>query len=237
MQTKTLVASDLMTREVVTAPPTMPVNILAQVLAQRGISAVPVVDGAGQVLGIVTEADLLRRLASAEDPKRGWLSQVLSSQDRQAERYARTHGRTVGDIMTTDVVAVDEGASAEHIAHLLEERGLKRVPVLRQGKLVGLVSRADLLRAVLDPPSSIKAETETEDDRILRAIEDERGRQPWSEGAFVFADVRNGVVRLYGVVRSDEIRKGMCVLANRVEGVKRVVDEMNVTAGVMMPGL
>jgi len=237
MQTKTLSARDLMTRDVLTAPPTTPVNILAQMLAQHGISAVPIVDEVAQVLGIVTEADLLRRLASAEDPKKGWLAQVMSSQDRQAERYARTHGRIAGDIMTTDVVSVDEEASAAHIAHLLEEKGVKRVPVLRQGRLIGLVSRADLLRAVLDPPASIKAETETEDERILRSIEDERTRQPWSDGAFVFADVRNGVVRLYGVARSDEIRKGLCVLARRVEGVKRVVDEMSVTAGVMMPGL
>jgi CBS domain len=86
------------------------------------------------------------------------------------------------------------------VAHVLEEKRLKRVPVLRQGRLVGLVSRADLLKALLDPPATIKADTKIEDERILRAIEVERGRQPWSEGAFVFVDVRDGVVRLYGIV-------------------------------------
>lgn len=237
MQTQPLLAKDLMTRDVLTVPPSLPVNVLARMLTQRGVSAVPVVSETGHVLGIVTEADLLRRLASAEDPKKGLLAQILSSQNRQAARYARTHGRTAGDVMTTEVYAVEEDTSAAHIAHLLEEKGIKRVPVLRQGKLVGLVSRTDLLQAVLDPPPSIKAEAGTEDEQILRALEDERGRQPWSNGAFVFADVTDGVVRLYGIVRSEEIRRGMCVLAQRIEGVKRVIDEMNVTSGVMMPGL
>jgi CBS domain-containing protein len=237
MQTQPLVAKDLMTREVLTVPPTMPVTVLARMLAERCISAVPVVDDRAQLVGIVTEADLLRRLASGEDRKRGWLAQLLSNQSRQAERYARTHGRTVGDIMTTDVAVVDANTSAEHIAHLLEERRIKRVPVLQEGRIVGLVSRADLLRAVLDPPASLKPETESEDERILRVLEEERGRHPWSDGAFVFADVRNGVVRLYGIARSDEIRKGMCVLAQRAEGVTKVIDEMSVSTGVLMPGL
>ncbi|SHK30628.1 BON domain-containing protein [Roseomonas rosea] len=237
MTSKTPTARDLMTPDVLSVPPDMPVAVLARMLAERHLSAVPVTDTHGHVLGIVSEADLLRRLAGEEDLPRGWLAQLISNPSREAGRYARTHGRRVSEVMTPDVVAVEEDATAAHVAHLLEEKHIKRVPVLRKGRLVGIVSRADLLRAVLDMPPAVRGESETEDERIFRALEDERARQPWSDTAFVFAHVENGIVRLYGLVRSEEIRKAMVVLAERIEGVKEVKDEMSIQGGVLMPGL
>lgn len=237
MSGKTLTARDLMTPDVVSVRPDMPVAVLARMLSERHLSAVPVTDAHGHLLGIVSEADLLRRLAGAEDPQRGWLAQLFSSPSREAGRYARTHGRRVSEVMTPGAVTVEEDATAAHIAHLLEEKGIKRVPVLRKGRLVGIVSRADLLRAVLESPSALSGEAETEDERIFRALEEERTRQPWSDTAFVFAHVENGILRLYGLVRSEEIRKAMVVLAERIEGVKGVKDEMSVQGGVLIPGL
>ena len=228
-------ARDLMTKEVVTVPPATPATSLARLLTDRGISAAPVTDPGGRLLGIVTEADLLRRLAGAEDKPAGWLRKFFSNPDRQAERYAKTHGMEARDVMTEEVIAVEPDATAEHCARVMEERGIKRLPVLQGGRLVGIVSRADLLRAVLEPPAKIGAEERERDARIRAALREEMRAQPWAGGLDAFADVRDGVVTLRGFVRSDEVRRGLRVLAARIEGVERVEDCME-DAPLPMPG-
>ena len=229
-------ARDLMTTEVVTVPPATPATSLARLLADRGISAAPVTDAEGRLLGIVTEADLLRRLAGAEDKPVGWLRRLFRDPDKQAEQYARTHGMEARDVMTDDVVTVGPDATAEHCAHLMEERRVKRLPVVGgDGRLVGVVSRADLLRAVLEPPDKIGAETQERDARIRAALRKEMREQPWAGSLYTFADVKDGVVTLYGFVRSDEVRRGLRVLAERIEGVERVEDRME-DAPFPLPG-
>lgn len=231
-----LLARDLMTKEVVTVPPETPVASLARLLGERGISAAPVTDGEGRLLGVVTEADLLRRLAAAEDAPVGWLRRLFSNMDRQAEQYARTHGAQARDVMTPDVVSVPPDAPAERCAHLMEKHGIKRLPVVDgDGRLRGVVSRADLLRAVLEPPARIGTEAEADDRRIFAALRKEMREQPWSGGFYTFADVRDGVVTLHGFVRSEAMRRGLRVMAERVQGVKRVDDRM-VDAPVPLPG-
>jgi putative heme-binding domain-containing protein len=150
-----LTARDLMTADVVTVPPETPVVAMARLLSERGISAVPVMDREGAVLGIVTEADLIRRLAGEEDKPAGWLSSLFADPGEQAERYARTHGASARDVMTEDVVTVTEDTTAAHIAHLMEARNIRRVLVVTEGRLRGLVSRADLLRAILEPSHDV----------------------------------------------------------------------------------
>ncbi len=224
MAPNSLRARDLMTTEVVTVPPATPATSLARLLADRGISAAPVTDAEGRLLGIVTEADLLRRLAGAEDKPAGWLRRLFRDPDRQAEQYARTHGMEARDVMTDEVVSVEPDATAEHCAHLMEERRVKRLPVVRDGRLAGVVSRADLLRAVLEPPARIGTEAQAHDDRIRAALRKEMRAQPWAGSLYTFADVENGVVTLHGFVRSEEVRRGLRVLASRIEGVERVED-------------
>lgn len=236
MAPNTLLARDLMTKEVVTVPAETPVTSLARLLGERGISAAPVTDPQGRLLGIVTEADLLRRLASAEDAPVGWLRRLFGNKDRQAEHYARTHGMQARDVMTRDVVSVPPDAAAEHCAHLMEKRGVKRLPVVDGGgRLRGVVSRADLLRAVLEPPARIGTAAEADDRRVFDALRKEMREQPWAGGFYTFADVRDGVVTLHGFVRSEAMRRGLRVLAERVEGVERVDDRM-VDAPVPLPG-
>ena len=221
-----LFARDLMTTEFVTVPPATPATSLARLLADRGISAVPVSDPEGRLLGIVTEADLLRRLARAEDKPVGWLRRLFRDPDRQATEYARTHGLEARDVMTEDLVTVEPDATAEHCAHLMEERRVKRLPVVSDGRLVGLVSRADLLRAVLEPPARIGEGAQERDARIRAALRKEMREQKWAGSLYTFADVKDGVVTLHGFVRSDAIRRGLRVLAERVDGVERVEDRM-----------
>jgi len=233
MDNKLLLARDLMTTNVVTVPPGMPVTVLARLIADRSISSAPVTDADGRLLGIVTEADLLRHLASAEDAPVGWLRGLFRNMDTPAEHYARTHGKTAGDVMTTGVVTVEGDATAEHCAHLMEERRIKRLPVTRDGRLAGIISRADLLRAVLEPPARIGTEMPTRDARIRAALRAEMLDQPWTSSLYVFSDVKDGVVTLQGSVHSDAMRRGLHVLAERIEEVERVEDQM-VTAPLLL---
>lgn len=230
-----LTARDLMTTDVVSVPPGIPVTALAQLLADRGISSVPVTNVGGKLLGIVTEADLLRRLAGAEDAPIGWLRGVFGDADRQAVQYARTHGLEAQDIMTRDLVTVGPDATGEHCAHLMEERRIKRLPVVEDGRLIGIIARADLLGALLTPPEKLGSGAEQRDAGIRTALRREMRSQAWADSLYIFADVRDGVVTLHGFVRSDAVRRALRVLASRVEGVVRVDDRLE-DAPIPLPG-
>lgn len=224
-----------MTREVVTVPASMPVVALARLMAERGISSTPVMGSEGRLLGIVTEADLLRRLPGREDAPVGWWRGLFQNADRQAEQYARTHGVRAEDVMTTDLVTVGPDATAAHCAHLMEERRIKRLPVVEGGRLVGIVSRADLVRAVQDAPLRIGAGPKALDARIRAALRAELRAQPWTSSLYISAEVIDAVVTLHGFVDSDAVRRGLRVLAERIDGVARVDDRME-DASLLMPG-
>ena len=217
-----LTAKDLMTVDVVTVPPETPVAVVARLLSQRGLSAVPIQGPDGRLLGIVTESDLIRRLAGEEDAPQGWFSGLFADPAEMADRYARTHGHTAGDIMTRDVVTVSEDANAAQIAKLLEEKHIRRVVVLSDGRLRGIVSRSDLLRAIVSPPP---AAGDVSDDRIRRAVLAAMRREPWADTFYNLVEVRNGVVCFHGFYKTEAVRHGLRVLAEGVPGVKQVVDE------------
>jgi len=214
-------ARDLMTTEVVTVPPGTPCIAMARLLSERGISAVPVVDPEGKVLGVVTEADLIRRLAGEDDKPHSWLGSIFSSQAADAERYARTHGVTAADIMTDEPIAVDPDTLASTVAHLMEEKGIRRVLVTQEGRLKGLVSRADLLRALAAPPVE---PGEQPDERIRKAVIAAMRNEPWADTFYTMVDVKDGVVEYHGFSRSAAVQRGLRVLAENVPGVKGVVD-------------
>lgn len=214
-------ARDLMTPDVVTVPPETPVLTIARMLADRGISAAPVVDAQGQVAGVVTEGDLIRRLAGEADRPAGWFASLFSNQERDAERYARTHGVTARDVMTADVVAVDPDTLASAVAHLMEERGIRRVLVTQEGRLKGIVSRADLLRALVAPPQEAG---QLSDERIRRAVLATMKKEPWADTFYTMVDVHDGTVEFHGFSRSAAVQRGLRVLAENVPGVKGVVD-------------
>jgi len=214
-------AARLMTRSVVSILAETPVHDIALLLAERSISAVPVVDSQGQVLGMVTEADLVRRLAGLADTKPGWLARIFADPAGRAERYARTHGAVARDIMTEAVVSVAETATAAEIAHLMEERQIRRVLVLDEGRLVGLVSRADLLRALTMPEAKAAP---AGDDVIREAVLEALRGETWSSGYYSSVAVTRGVVSFEGFCQVPGSRRGMHVLALGVPGVRGVVD-------------
>jgi CBS domain-containing protein len=214
-------ARDLMTPDVITVPPETPVLAMARLLADRGISAVPVVSADGKAVGVVTEADLIRRLAGEDDKQPGWFASLFGNQERDAERYARTHGVTAKDIMTTELVAVDPDMLASHVAHLMEEKGIRRVLVTQDGRLKGIVSRADLLRALVAPPPE---QGDLSDERIRKAVNAAMKREPWADTFYTLVDVKDGVVEFHGFSRSAAVQRGLRVLAENIPGVKGVQD-------------
>jgi CBS domain-containing protein len=219
-------AKDLMSTTVITVTPDTRVAEVARLLADRGISAVPVLGPEGELLGIVTEADLVRRLAGeAALRPRGWFRALLAGRAGDAAKdYARLHGQLAGDVMTTDLVAVEEETPAEEIAQLMEERRVKRVPVLRDGRLVGIVARADLLGLAFTAP--LPSEEEASDSRLRRAVERALRDQPWANAHLVFPSVEGGVVTFHGWCRSPEVPRALRVLAEGVPGVKGVAMDL-----------
>lgn len=213
-------ARDLMTRDPVTIPPVAPLALVARTLAERGFSGAPVVDADGKLLGMVTEGDLIRRLAAPEDAPRSWLRDFFTPAARQASRFARTHGQTAADVMTTSLITAEADTPIEKIAKAMEERNIRRVPVVQDGRLIGLVSRADLIRALMVPAESLAADAP--DERIRRAVLEEMRRQPWVDAYFIFPDVKDGVVSFHGYCRNEEVKRGLRVLAEAIPGVKGV---------------
>jgi CBS domain-containing protein len=216
-------ARDLMTTSLVAIPPDMPVGAVATLLASRGISAVPVTAGDGTLQGMVTEGDLIHRLAETKRGPLGWFLALFGDREKLAARYVKAHGMRAADVMTRDLVTVPEDASAEQIAQLMEQHHIRRVPVLREGKLVGLVSRADLLRAALQPlPTTL--ESPGTDAAILRRLRAALRDQPWVDSFYLHPDVTQGRVIFYGFHRSAEAQRALEVLAQSIPGVRAVED-------------
>ncbi len=221
-------ARDLMSSNLAVVAPETPVEAIVELLASRGISAVPVIDAEGKAVGLVTEGDLIRRLAEAPRGPLGWFLDMFRDPRPLIARFAKSHGKTAQDVMSPGLISVAEDDTAEHIAQLMEKHNIRRVLVLQDGRLVGLVSRADLLRAVLRPKQAEPAVAGQQDDRtILRGVIAAMREQPWTDTFWVYPQVEGGVVTLYGYARSDALRKGLTLLAQDVPGVQRVEDRMD----------
>ena len=152
-------AAEVMTRQPVTASPDMSLRDVAKLLLDHRISAVPVVDAVGKLVGIVSEGDLVRRGEVVRDERQSWWLEAIAEGERMAPEllaYLRSGDRVVRQLMTREVVTVDEATPLSEVARLLERHGIKRVPVLRDGQVVGVVSRADLIKALthLDEPAA-----------------------------------------------------------------------------------
>ncbi len=225
-------ARDIMTSDPVSVPPETPLEAVASLMAERGISGLPVVDGAGNLVGLVTDGDLMRRLSAKEDKPASFFAALLGANADQAIAYARAHGRLVRDVMSTDLATVTEDTTVEEVAHILESRRIRRVPVLRDTQLVGVVSRADLLRAVMEPVAS-GAQEDASDPRIRRELFARMGAEPWITTRFVFPTVKDGVVSFHGFL-GQEAAVALRVLAEGVPGVKNVVFDTTPPPALML---
>ncbi|WP_372618991.1 CBS domain-containing protein [Falsiroseomonas sp.] len=215
-------ARDVMTTGGVTVAPETPVAAVARMFADRGLSAATVTDASGTLLGIVTESDLIRRLADEDDQPSGWLARLFDGPFSRAERYARSHGVYASELMTTPVVTVGPEEGVAHVARLMEEHHIRRIPVAEDGRLLGLISRSDLVRALVAQQPTPAGELS--DDEIHRGVIAAMRRASWADTVHAAVHVQDGVVEFYGYSPSETVSRALRVLAENVPGVKGVVD-------------
>ena len=232
-------ASDVMTKQVLTVKPHVSVREVAALLSEHGISGVPVVEDSGRVVGIVSEGDLLHRteIGTERRPQRRrswWLNSLASD---RAFDYVKSHGRKVEDVMTRDVITVDETAELADLAVLLETNAIKRVPVITDGKLVGIMSRANLIRALAATESAPMAfspkdeeiiQNRVQDELIRKRLLDELSKMEWAKGVWA-ADVivKDKTVHLWATDdQPPSQRQALRVAAESIAGVSRVQEHV-----------
>jgi predicted transcriptional regulator len=206
-------ASDVMVPHVITIGPELDVKAVANTLAANGISAVPVIDINNKILGIVSESDLTRRIGSGAERK----------------RPARPHGSKAKDVMTRKVITVDPDVSLQSIANLFEKHGIKRVPVVKNGQLVGIVSRANLVQALAI--HGLPFFDRLEADEALREAVMSKIHKLREIGSMVDIIVDHSTVNLWGVVRTQEEKNAFRVAAEETPGVRKVNDHLRIFSG------
>ena len=218
-------AKDIMTRRVISISPDASILKAAHLMLQHRISGLPVVDPAGVLIGIVTEGDFLRRTETGtERRKPRWLEFVLGP-GRAAADFTHSHGRKVEEVMSDSPYSVSEDTTLDEIVSLMERHRIKRVPVTRDAHLVGIVSRANLMRALISIARSAQPPAQSDLD-IRSRIMTEMDTQKWAPVALVEVTVNKGVVDLWGTILDERDRKALKVLAENVPGVKAVNDHM-----------
>jgi CBS domain-containing protein len=218
-------AKDVMTHRVISIEANASILQAIRLMLQNKISGLPVVDGGGNLVGIVTEGDFLRRSETATERKRPrWLQFMLGS-GQLADEYVSSHGRKIDEVMTRDPHTIVEDTSLEEIVHLMERHRVKRLPVVRGRQLVGIVSRANLLHALASLARDVTP-VATGDEEIRTRILKELDKQKWAPVALINVVVRNGVVELCGSITDERQRAALKVMAENIPGVKRVRDHL-----------
>ncbi|WP_168879225.1 CBS domain-containing protein [Rhizobium sp. P28RR-XV] len=219
-----MLIQEIMNAPAFTVSPKTSVLDAATLMLDRHVSGLPVVDVGGNLVGIVSEGDFLRRGELRTERKRSRVLEFLTSPGKLADEYVLSHGRSVGEVMTSEVVTVAPDATLTIAVDLMEKHGIKRLPVVVQGKVIGMVCRSDLLRALANmlPKEKVQAS----DDQIAEAIIAELSRQSWSRNGYINVNVVNSVVELSGTVFDERERLAATVAAENVPGVKSVTDHI-----------
>jgi CBS domain-containing protein len=216
-------AHQIMTQQVITVGADAPVAEAIDAMLRHHISGLPVVDAAGKLIGIVSEGDFIRRAELGTQRQRGRWLKFLAGADRIAADFVHAHGRKVGEIMTPDPLAITEDTPLDQIVQIMESNNVKRLPVLRDDSLVGIVTRSDFLAAVAELARDIPSPS-ADDERIRSAVSAEIGQAAWRP-CKLRVSVRDGVVSLTGTIKSENARQAAIVAAENVPGVKKVLDD------------
>lgn len=221
-------AADVMTHDVVTVHTDTTVKEIAELLLAKGISGVPVVDTAGKLVGIVSEGDLIHRVENETERHRSWWLELFADRERMVQDFMKSHARKAGEVMTRQVVTVKPHTPLNEVSALLDKHKIKRVPVVDGDKIVGIVSRANLLRALVRAGEGMARPTPVTDsslrDRVLAALES----TAWADTSLVNISVSDGNVDLSGIVRSKSEKDAMRVAAESIPGVRTVVNNLSV---------
>ena len=233
-------ARDIMTRNVIAVAPDTPIRDVIQVLLDNRISGVPVVED-GRVVGVISEGDLILR-ERALRPRTGMAylaQQLFEDHAKLAEEYRKAHGMVAEHVMTREVITCGPGMPVEEIAHLMAERHVKRLPVVEDDRLVGLVSRADVLRAAARRLAAFGEQPlagQLSDQDIRAALIDSLKREPWAEVEHLRVEVRDGAVILSGRAESEQEREAIELAARAIPGVNDVVNGLEVDPNVALEG-
>ena len=218
-------AIDVMVRDVVTVHPDTDVAEAIKLLAENDVSALPVLDEEGNLVGVLSEADLIHRAEIGTEKHRPWWLEAVTGASTLAEEFAKSYGKKVGEVMTDGVISVAEETPLFEIAALFERKRIKRVPVVKDGKLVGIVSRSNLIQALASVIGRVDEHDDTDREIRLEFLARLKA-QPWTGFGDRNITVGNRVVHLWGLVGSEAERKALLALAEGVPGVSRVSDEM-----------
>ena len=217
--------ADVMTREVVSIAPDASVMEAVRLMLQHKISGLPVVDASGRLQGVVTEGDFLRRVETGTERKRSRLVEFLLGPGRLAEDYVHATGRKVGEVMTPDARTVGEDEPLEKVVHLMERYRIKRLPVVRGDKVVGIVTRQNLMRALAS--LALAAHPVAADDATIRErLLAELNRHAWAPVGLIDVVVKDGVVKLSGALTDERERQAIRIAAENIPGVKKVEDHL-----------
>jgi CBS domain-containing protein len=218
-------AEDVMTRDVIAIDPNATVLEAARVMLQHHISGLPVIDKQGKLVGVLSEGDFLRRRETKTERRRSRWLEFLMGPGRIAAEYSHSHGSKVSEVMTTDVQTVNESAALEDIVELMERKRIKRVPVMCGGQVVGIVTRSNLMHAMVSMARAA-APVPAGDAVIREQLLAEIQRQQWAPASTANVVVHDGVVELWGLIVDERQRDALKVAAENIPGVKAVRDHL-----------
>ena len=219
-------AADVMVLNVVTVGPQTSVHELADIFLINRISAAPVVGENGHLVGVVSESDLLRRAETGTERRRSWWLKLLSGNQALVAECANSHGRKITEIMSPEVVTASPDMSLQDVAALLEKNRIRQVPIVSGGRMVGIVSRANLIQALATARRQVSAATATSDSMIREDLMSRLATKPWVRSSRINVIVHDGTVELWGAVPSRAEQQEIRILAEAAAGVRSVHDNL-----------
>ena len=218
-------AEDVMVSTVITVGVNASIGEVAAILLNNHISAAPVVDEKGELVGIVSEGDLMRRPEIGTTKRHSWWLELISNKWRSATEYIKSHSRKVADVMTRDLITAKPDTPLGDIAGLLERNQIKRVPIVERGKLVGIVSRANILQALSSATRKLPSLMTADDSELRKKVVSQMASEPWRP-TMLTVTVQDRTVDLWGVVHSVEQKKAAQLAAETTPGVRAVVNNI-----------
>lgn len=209
---------EIMTKDVIAVSPKTPVHEAAELMVDHAISGLPVVDDDGKVVGIVSEGDLILREKPRE--RTPWWRAFFGDAERLAREYQKAHGTTVEEVMTRSLITVSPDLPIESAALVLDQHRIRRVPVLADGWLVGIVSRGDLIKVLSRAPAP--AGGPPSDDRLVREMRARLAQEPWISNRGIVVQAKDGVIALWGLVLTEAEKSALETMARTIEGAKGV---------------